>query len=113
MADPLWDYLSECLAPLGLVRIRRMFGGAGVSIDGFSIGLIADDLLYLKVDKASIGRFEAEGLDPFLYDKDGRLVAMSYHRAPDAAYDDPETLREWAELALAAAIRAKAPQRRK
>jgi DNA transformation protein len=112
MSDPLWDYLHDHLAPLGLVRIRRMFGGAGVSIDGFSVGLIADDLLYLKVDKISISRFEDENLPPFLYDKGGRMVAMSYHRAPDAAYDDPEVLRQWAELALAAAVRAKTPRRR-
>jgi DNA transformation protein and related proteins len=108
----LWCYLGESLSPLGVVRIRRMFGGAGVSIDGFSIALIADDTLYLKADPGNVARFDAEGLEPFLYDKGGRMVAMRYRRAPDAAYDDPEVMREWGALALDAARRAKTPKPR-
>jgi DNA transformation protein len=111
--DSLWDYLRESLEPLGLVRIRPMFGGAGVSIDGFSIGLIADEVLYLKADAGNAAAFDAMGLGPFMYQKGDRLVAMSYRRAPDSAHDEPAIMREWGELALAAAMRAKAPKRRR
>jgi DNA transformation protein len=106
--DPLWAMLHEELAPLGPVRIRRMFGGAGVSLDGLSIGLIADDVLYLKCDAASTPHFVAQGLEPFVYVKNGQPMAMSYRQAPDAALDDGDTLRQWAGLALAAARRAAA-----
>ena len=106
MSDPLWGWLDECLAPLGTLRIRRMFGGAGVSLDGLSIGLIADGVLYLKVDAETAPIFAAEGLEPFTFDKDGAPVALSYRRAPDAAFDDPEIMRDWVQLARAAAARA-------
>jgi DNA transformation protein len=109
----LAPWLEEALGPLGTVRVRAMFGGHGVSLDGLSIGLVADDVLYLKCDAQTLARFEAEGLGPFLHEKDGRMVAMSYRRAPDAAMDDGDVLREWAGLALEAARRAKrsAPRR--
>lgn len=113
MSEPgLWDYLRESFEPLGLVRIRRMFGGAGVSVDGLNIGFVGSDILYLKTDAGNAAAFDAEGLDHLVYDKAGQLMAMSYRRAPDAAYDDPEIMRGWGEMALAAAIRAKAPKRR-
>jgi TfoX/Sxy family transcriptional regulator of competence genes/GNAT superfamily N-acetyltransferase len=113
MAEPeLWDYLRESFEPLGVVRIRRMFGGAGVSIDGFNMGFVGSDVLYLKADAGNAAVFDAEGLEHLVYDKAGRLMAMSYRRAPDAAYDDPEIMREWGVLALAAAVRAKAPGKR-
>jgi DNA transformation protein len=103
------DWLEEALAPLGSVKVRAMFGGHGASLDGLAFGLIADDLLYLKCDEATEARFMAEGLAPFLYDKGGTMVAMRYRRAPDAAMDDAECLREWVGLALEAARRVKRP----
>lgn len=107
----LEDWLQFALAPLGQVRVRAMFGGYGVSLDGLSIGLIAGNLLFLKVDSATATRFEALGLEPFTYDRGGVPVAMSYRRAPDSALDDPATMREWGELALAAARRTRRPKR--
>jgi DNA transformation protein len=110
---PLFDYLREALAPLGEVRIRAMFGGHGVSIDALSIGLIADEILYLKVDEVNEPRYAALGLGRFIYDGKDRPMAMSYARVPDAAYDEPEELRDWAEGALAAARRARSRRKGK
>jgi DNA transformation protein len=90
-----------------------MFGGHGVSVDGLSVGLIADDVLYLKCDGETVADFEAVGLEPFIFDKGGRPVAMSYRRAPDAALDDAELLRDWVMRALGAARRAKKPPARR
>jgi len=99
-------FVAEALAPLGMVRVRAMFGGHGVSLDGFSIGLIAGEQLYLKVDPADVKRFEAEGLGPFIYEKNGKPVAMSYRLAPAAAHEDADLLRQWAAPALVAAQKA-------
>jgi DNA transformation protein len=112
-APALWDWLYEALEPLGVVRIRRMFGGAGVSIDGYNIGFAGDDALYLKVDAETLPAFEAEGLEPFIYTKAGVPVAMSYRRAPDAVFDDAGEMQHWGGMALAAAMRAKAPKPRR
>ena len=41
-------FVQEALAPVGVIRIRRMFGGAGVYADDLFFAIIADDQLYLK-----------------------------------------------------------------
>jgi DNA transformation protein len=46
-------YVLEQLAGLGGVSSRRMFGGAGLYCDEFFFALIADDVLYLRVDDSN------------------------------------------------------------
>lgn len=99
-------YLHELFAELGPISIRRMFGGAGVFHDGLMIGLVADETLYLKVDATSITQFEAEDLAPFKYEKNGRVINMSYYQAPPEAMDDAAEMLPWATLAYEAAIRS-------
>lgn len=115
-------FVREQLEALGPVRIRAMFGGAGVYLDDFMFGLIAAETLYFKVDDQNRGAFEEEGQEPFMYQpppKDGKArrgVAMSYYEVPERLYDEPEELVEWARDALSAAMRAKAdknPKRKK
>lgn len=106
--DSLTQLLVDELSRLGLVAVRRMFGGGGVFIDGLMMALIADDHLYFKVDDVLRPRFEAAGLEPFTYQKKtGRPVVMNFYRAPDSVFDDPDDLRDWASAALAAARRAR------
>lgn len=115
----LAEHLLEQLAPLGPVTVRRMFGGAGLFLDGVMFGLIADDVLFFKVDAASRADFEAEGLGPFTYEKStGQAVMMSYWRAPERLLDEDDEMRAWALKAIAAARRgarakADAPRARK
>lgn len=101
------NYVVELLAPLGPVKPRRMFGGHGVFYEGLMIALIADDCLYLKVDAQSKPDFEALGLSPFEYSKNGKTFAMSYQLAPEAIYDDPDEAKAWAQKAYEAALRNK------
>lgn len=44
-----------------------MFDGHGVSVDGLSVGLIAFDTLYLKVDSVNEPRHQAARLGRFIY----------------------------------------------
>ena len=55
------QHVLEMLEPLGGIRSRRMFGGAGIYRDGTMFGLIADDELYLRTDDINRPDFEAEG----------------------------------------------------
>lgn len=105
-SDGFVELLKDVLSGLGPVSVRRMFGGAGVYADGVMFGLVADDTLYLKADSRSQGAFEAEGLQPFVYQGRGRTVAMSYWRIPERLLDDPDEMLDWARQALAAARRA-------
>ncbi len=100
------DSLHEVFTDFGLIDTKRMFGGYGIYHSSLMFGLVADDVLYLKADKQSEHRFEERGLSPFLYEKSGKQVRMSYFMAPDEIFDDPELAREWAVLAFEAALRA-------
>lgn len=106
------ENLEEVFRAFGVVTTRRMFGGHGVYHEGLMIALVADDVLYLKVDDASIGAFTERGLAPFEYDKAGKTMKMSYYTAPEDMFDDPEVAKEWAALAYEAALRARAVKRR-
>jgi DNA transformation protein and related proteins len=107
------DYLLELLAPLGNVRARRMFGGCGIYHGQVMFGLVADDTLYLKVDEASSAEYAAQRLEPFVYVKNGKPIRMSYRRAPDEALEDTEMMCEWAQRALAVAVREQAKKAEK
>ena len=101
------EHLQEVLGEFGPITARRMFGGYGVYHAGVMIGLVADDVLYLKADGASAPGFVASGLPQFKYPKGDKLVAMSYYQAPAEALEDPAVMREWAQRAFEAALRAR------
>jgi len=111
-------FVVDLFSGLGPVRIRAMFGGAGIYADlpdgPLMFGLIADETVYLKTDDQNRSLFEAEGCEPFVYEAPGgKRGVMSYHRLPEALYDDPEELIHWARGALDCAIRNKKPKRKK
>ena len=106
------DHLSDLLVALGPVKPRRMFGGAGLYLDGVMFGLVADDILYLKADKKTQERYEAEGLEPFTYEGKSKPVRMSYWRVPDRLFDDQDEFVEWAGVALKVAREAKSKQKK-
>ncbi len=108
------DYLEDLFAPFGPITVRRMFGGQGVRFGDLMIALVFDGVVYLKVDPETVPRFQEAGSAPFGYDRKGKSVSLSFWRMPEEAVDDPDVLREWAELALGAARRkaAKGPPRK-
>lgn len=107
------QYLVEQLAPIGFVEAKSMFGGHGIYCDGRMFGLVAQDDLYLKVDDTTRSQFEAEGLEPFRYEKaSGVAAVMSYYECPGAALDDQDSLLEWARLGFEAALRAPAKRKK-
>jgi DNA transformation protein len=94
------DFIEELLSGFGPVRIRPMFGGAGISADGMNFGLLVDDTLYLKVDERNRAAFEAEGMSPFTYQAKGKPVTTSYWRVPDRLLEDPDEIANWARQAF-------------
>ena len=111
-ADTILERALDALPPLGPTAARAMFGGFGIYIDDAMLGLIADDVLYLKVDDACRGMFEGAGLAPFVYDGKGRPVTMSFHRAPEPL-EDWDTLEPFARAALDASRAAAAARGRR
>jgi DNA transformation protein len=100
------EYVVELLSALGAVQARRMFGGVALYCEGVMFALVADDVLYFKVDESNRGDFERAGTEPFRYEKGGRWVTLSYWRAPDEALDSSEQALPWARAAHAVALRA-------
>ena len=107
---PLVEHCLELFAPLGAVRPKSMFGGWGFYLDELFFALIADEILFLKVDGDTEPAFRDAGSFPFTFTyKDGRSVTMAYWSAPEEAMESPPMMRDWARLALGAALRAKKP----
>lgn len=107
------SFVEDLFAPAFSVRIRRMFGGAGIYSGEVMFGLISDERIYLKTDDMTRPDFEAEGSAPFTFQqKSGDFVAMSYMELPERLYDEPDELRDWAMKALSVALKGKTAARK-
>ena len=112
-SDSFAEFLREQLASLGHVTTRRMFGKTGVFCDGLMFGMVRDDTLYFRVDEKSRTAFaEASAFPPLAYESRGRTIDLSFWRAPDRLFDEPDELLDWARIALAAARRVAAKRKR-
>jgi DNA transformation protein and related proteins len=58
------EFLREQLAPLGRIAMRRMFGKTGVFCDGAMLGMVAENVLYLRVDDENRAAFEEARTSP-------------------------------------------------
>jgi DNA transformation protein len=112
-SDSFAEFLQEQLAPLGRVTMRRMFGKTGVFCDGLMLGMVTGNTLYFRVDDDNRAAFkEAESFRPLNYEKQGRTVDLSFWRAPERLFDEPDELVTWGRAALAAARRVAAKRER-
>jgi len=105
------SYLLDLLTPWGPVAAKRTFGGYGLYRDGRMFAIVVEDTLYLKTDRESLSEFTERGLEPFSYDRNGKIVSMSYYQPPPESLDRAESLIPWVELAYQAALRS--PAKRK
>ena len=107
------DFLRDQLAPLGRITMRRMFGKTGVFCDGVMLGMVTDNTLYFRVDDQNRAIFaEAQDAPPLNYRKQGSTIDLSFWRAPERLFDEPDELVAWAKAALAAARRVAAQRNR-
>lgn len=105
------EQLNRAVPP---VRARAMFGGIGLYAGDVFFALIANDVLYFRTDDSTRPAFEALGMAPFRpFDEHGPV--MSYYQLPEEILEEPETLRRWAERAIAGARanRRRPPQTRR
>ena len=112
-SDSFAEFLREQLAPLGPITMRRMFGKTGVFCDGLMLAMVTDNTLYFRVDDDNRTAFaEAASFPPLNYEKKGSTIDLSFWRAPDRLFDEPDELVRWAQIALAAARRVAAKTKR-
>jgi DNA transformation protein and related proteins len=112
-SDDFAEFLCDQLAPLGRITMRRMFGKTGVFCDGFMLGMVRDNTLYFRVDDDNRAALkEAESFPPLNYEKKGGTIDLSFWRAPERLFDEPDELVAWARAALGAARRVAAKRER-
>ena len=112
-SDSFAEFLREQLAPLGRVTMRRMFGKTGVFCGGLMLGMVADNMLYFRVDDGNRAAFkEAESAPPLNYRKQGSTIDLSFWRVPERLFDEPDELVAWARTALEAAGRVATKRKR-
>jgi DNA transformation protein len=108
-SDSFTEFLREQLAPLGHITMRRMFGKTGVFCDGLMFAMVTDNMLYFRVDDHNREDFkEAASVPPLNYRKGGATIDLSFWRAPERLFDEPDELVAWARMAVAAAGRVAA-----
>ena len=118
-ANPFHTYVEDLFARVGRVRIRKMFGGAGVYAGEDMFALLDADRIYVKADDRLRADLEAEGGEVFKWTNPstGKTIEMSYVSLPVNALDDREEASVWAQKALGVAMQArrakvKSPRRR-
>lgn len=107
------SYVVELMQSIGSVCAKNMFGGHGIFLEGLMFALVADGVLYLKVDNETEDEFKARGLEVFTYIKKGKEFKMSYYQAPEEVLEDIEEMNAWATKAYYTALRAASKKRKK
>ena len=101
VSESFKEYVVDQLAELGFVTVKKMFGGAGSYYDGLIFGLLADDVLYFKVDDSNKLDYERAGMKPF-QPFDHKPMVMSYYEVPVDILENRELLADWAKKSLIA-----------
>jgi len=113
VSDSFRAYVLEQLAAVKELEPRAMFGGVGLYSTDVFFGMLAADVLYLKVDDTNRAAFESAGMRPLKPYAD-RPITMSYWQVPVAVLEDADELEVWAKGAIRVAkTSAKKKARRK
>ena len=87
---------------LGSITSRKMFGGLGIYHEGviFAV-MLSDGRTMLKGQGDMQGRFDAMGMERWIYQRDGKPPGtMPYWTLTDSALDDPAEAVALARAAL-------------
>ncbi|MHA1540355.1 MAG: TfoX/Sxy family protein [Alphaproteobacteria bacterium] len=108
MTREFLDYILELLEPAGYITSRRMFSGYGIYKNNVVFALIADGVLYFKVDDRNRADYESHESAPFTYArKDGKVIALSYWEVPLSILEERASLLEWVEKSYLVSLRTK------
>lgn len=104
VSDGFRSFVLDQLEPLGQIVAKSMFGGVGLYCDGVFFGLIALDVLYLKVDATTRSDYESARALPFRPFPD-RAGTMRSYAVPVDVLESQLELVEWARKAVTVARR--------
>lgn len=104
--------MLDQLAGIEDVTSRAMFGGVGLYQAGVFFGIIAADVLYLKVDDSNRRDYERAGMHPFKPYPDGSGMT-AYYAVPIDVLESGFELAEWVRKAVAVAGQVAPPRPRR
>jgi DNA transformation protein len=107
VTDAFKAYVLDQLEELGSVTSRSMFGGVGLYHRDVFFGIIARDVLYMKVDDTNQPDYDRAGMGPFV-PYPGRRVrtgGSNYYAVPTDVLESAQDLAAWARRSVAAAQR--------
>lgn len=106
VSDSFKRFVLDQLADLGDVMPRSMFGGVGLYHRGVFFGIVAGDVLYLKVDDSTRGQYERAGMTPFK-PYPNRSGTMQYYAVPLEVMESSAELARWVRQAVGVAGRVR------
>lgn len=107
------DYILSKLEPHGPIRARAMFGGYGIYHKATMFGLIADNILYFRIDDENRADYIERETKSFIYAGGTKLITLPYMELPEEILNDVELLPIWIEKAYLAAERYRAKKPKK
>ena len=106
VSDSFKRYVLGQLEELGDVTPRSMFGGVGLYYRDTFFGILAGDVLYLKVDDSTRQDYERRGMRAF-NPYPGRGGTMQYYAVPVDVLESAAELARWARKAATVASAAR------
>jgi DNA transformation protein and related proteins len=101
VSAPFKAFVLDQLEELGDVVPRSMFGGVGLYCRSVFFGIIARDVLYLKVDDTNRSDYERAGMPPFRPVAGRKKGTMKYYAVPVDVLESATELATWARRAVA------------
>ena len=99
VSDAFRTFVLDQLEELGDVTAKSMFGGVGLYCRGVFFGIVARDVVYLKVDDTNRADYERAGSHPFRPYPD-RPGTMQYYAVPVDVLESAIDLVAWARKAV-------------
>jgi len=99
VTDNYKRFVLDQLEEFGDVEPRSMFGAVGLYCRGVFFGIVAGDVLYLKVDDTTRGDYQRAGMSPFRPFPE-RGGTMQYYAVPLDVLESAEELARWARRAV-------------
>jgi DNA transformation protein len=112
VSDSFRAFALDQLSSIDDLIAKPMFGGVGLYSGDTFFGMLAANVLYLKVDDSNRADYENMKAQPFSPFADGRM-SMSYYAVPAEILESSHTLAKWADRALAAARSTKKSSKRR
>jgi DNA transformation protein and related proteins len=100
------EFVLDQLSGVADLQAKAMFGGVGLHAGDVFFGMVAADVLYLKVGDANRAAYTRAGSTPFTPYPD-RPASRSYYSVPAKVLEDSRALMRWVERAIQVASRKK------